>query len=296
MTCEVELVVNLKSSIGEGPVWDADSGTIYWVDLLGNVIHALDCASGKVSSMDVGQNTGCVALREKGGLVAALQHGFYFVDMADRSMLKIGDPDAHRPENRFNDGKCDCAGRLWAGTMSKKLDSGYGDSGPEGSVYCLEPDRSISRKIELVTISNGLGWSPDNRVFYYIDSPTKTVVAYDFDPERGSISGKRVVVSLPEGFVGMPDGMCVDSEGMLWIALWGGSAVVRWDPKTGKMLERLAVPALNVSSCTFGGEALDELIITTARLGTDTAAYPEAGGVFKAKPGVKGLPTCRYGG
>ena len=296
MTDGAELIVNLNCTIGEGPVWDAGSGTIYWVDLLGNMIHAFDSSSGKVSSMDVGQNTGCVALREKGGLVAALQHGFYTVDMSDLSMRQIGDPDAHRPENRFNDGKCDSEGRLWAGTMSKKLDSGYGDSGPVGSVYCLEPDWSISRKIEQVTISNGMGWSPDNSTFYYIDSPTKTVVAYDFDPIQGRISGKRVVVSLPEGFVGMPDGMCVDGEGMLWIALWGGGAVVRWDPMKGKIQGRLPVPALNVSSCTFGGEDLDELIITTARLGTDTAVYPEAGGLFKIKPGVKGLPTYSFGG
>ena len=296
MTNEAELIVNLKCTIGEGPVWDASARTIYWVDLLGNMIHAFEGPSGKVSSMNVGQNTGCVALREKGGLVAALQHGFYTVDMRDLSMQQIGDPDAHRPENRFNDGKCDCEGRLWAGTMSKKLDSGYGDSGPVGSVYCLEPDWNISMKIEQVTISNGMGWSPDNSTFYYIDSPTRTVVAYDFDPSQGRISGKRVVVSLPEGFIGMPDGMCVDGEGMLWIALWGGGAVVRWDPITGKMQERLPVPALNVSSCTFGGEDLGDLIITTARLGTDTEVYPEAGGLFKIKPGVKGLTTYRFGG
>ena len=211
-------------------------------------------------------------------------------------MELIHDPEADKPENRFNDGKCDCSGRFWAGTMSKKLDSGYGDSGPAGSVYCLEPDLRISRKIENVTISNGLGWSPDNGTLYYIDSPTKTVAAYDFDRRNGGISRKRVVVELPDGFVGMPDGMCVDAEGMLWIALWGGAGVTRWDPATGGLLQKLAVPALNVTSCVFGGTKLDELFITTARLGTDTQAYPLAGGLFRVKPGVTGLPPFAFAG
>jgi len=291
-----ELVANLGCTIGEGPVWEAETRTLYWVDLLENTIHAWGASSGKVSSLNVGQNTGCVAPRHTGGLVAALQHGFYIVDIRDGSLNPIHDPEADKPENRFNDGKCDCRGRLWAGTMSKKLDTGSGDSGPVGSVYCLEPDGKVSRKIANVTLSNGMGWSPDNRTFYYIDSPTNTVAAYDFDPGTGGISGGRVVVRLPEGFGGMPDGMCVDAEGLLWIALWGGAGIGRWDPATGELRQWLAVPALNVTSCAFGGEGLGELFITTARLGTDTQAYPLAGGLFKAKAGVKGLPSYKFGG
>jgi len=291
-----ELVVNLNCTIGEGPVWEARTRTLYWVDLLQNVIHALDARSGRVASLEVGQNTGCVVPREGGGLVAALQHGFFTVDLKDGSLQPIHDPEADKPENRFNDGKCDCRGRLWAGTMSKKMDSGAGDSGPVGSVYCLEPGGKVTRKIERVTISNGMGWSPDNKIFYYIDSPTNTVAAFDFDADTADISARRVVVRLPEGFVGMPDGMCVDEEGKLWVALWGGSAVGRWDPSSGQLLERLAVPALNVTSCAFGGEQLDELYITTARIGTDILAWPLAGGLFKCRPGVRGLPSYRFAG
>ena len=291
-----ELIVNLNCTIGEGPVWEADTRTLYWVDLLENMIYALDTQSGKVSSLNVGQNTGCVAPRKKGGLVAALQHGFFIVNMRDGSLKPIHDPEADKAENRFNDGKCDCRGRFWAGTMSKKLDTGSGDSGPVGSVYCLERDWSISRKIANITLSNGMGWSPDDRTFYYIDSPTNTVAAYVFDPASGAISGRREVLRLPEGFGGMPDGMSVDAEGMLWIALWGGAGVGRWNPATGDLLRWLAVPALNVTSCAFGGERLDELYITTARLGTDTQAYPQAGGVFKVKPGVNGLPSHPFAG
>jgi len=291
-----ELIVNLNCTIGEGPVWEADTRTLYWVDLLENMIYALDTQSGKVSSLNVGQNTGCVAPRKKGGLVAALQHGFFIVNMRDGSLKPIHDPEAEKPENRFNDGKCDCRGRFWAGTMSKKLDTGSGASGPGGSVYCLERDWSISRKIANITLSNGMGWSPDDRTFYYIDSPTNTVAAYVFDPASGAISGRREVVRLPEGFGGMPDGMSVDAEGMLWIALWGGAGVGRWNPATGDLVRWLAVPALNVTSCAFGGERLDELYITTARLGTDPQAYPQAGGVFKVKPGVNGLPSHPFAG
>ena len=296
MTGKPELVVDLKSTIGEGPVWDAESRTLYWVDLLENLIHALDTSRGKVSSLNVGQNTGCVAPRKKEGLVAALQHGFFTVDMRKGSLKPIRDPEADKPENRFNDGKCDCRGRFWAGTMSKKLDSGSGDSGPVGSLYCLEPDGKVSRKLTNITLSNGMGWSPDNGTFYYIDSPTNTVAAYDFDAGTGSISNRRVVVRLPEGFGGMPDGMCVDSEGLLWVALWGGAGVGRWNPSTGELRQLLPVPALNVTSCAFGGDDLDELYITTAGLGTDKQAYPLAGGLFWVKLGVKGLPSYKFGG
>jgi sugar lactone lactonase YvrE len=293
---EAELIINLHCTIGEGPVWDARSRSLLWVDLLGNKIYALDIANGRTSSLDVGQNAGCVAPREKGGLIAALQHGFFLVDLWKGSVVPMFDPEADKPENRFNDGKCDCQGRLWAGTMSKKMDSGAGDSGPAGSLYCLSPDWTVRKKIQQVTISNGLGWSPDNRVFYYIDSPTNTVAAYDFASETGEISNRRTVVDFPPGFVGMPDGMCVDAEGMLWIALWGGAAVGRWDPTTGELLRRFVVPAPNVSSCAFGSSGLNELYITTASLGTDLQSYPLAGGLFNLDPGVAGLPTFAFGG
>jgi len=296
MRVEAELLVDLGCTIGEGPVWDGDTKTVYWLDLLNNTIHALDTLSGKVSSMDVGQNTGSVAPRRKGGLIAALQHGFFYVDFRAGTIKQIRDPEADIPENRFNDGKCDCRGRFWAGTMSKKLDTGYGDSGPAGSLYCLDAELGVSKKIAGVTLSNGMGWSPDNNTFYYIDTPTNTVAAYDFDPATGEISHKRAAVRLPEGFGALPDGMCVDSEGMLWIAFWGGGGVGRWNPTSGRLLQWLAVPALNVSSCVFGGEKLDELYITTARLGTDVEAYPLAGGLFKARPGVTGLPTYAFAG
>jgi sugar lactone lactonase YvrE len=296
MSTAPQLVVQLGCMIGEGPVWDAGSRTLYFVDLLTDTIHALDTPTGRVASMNVGQNTGCVALRKKGGLVAALQHGFYFVDMEKKTLEHLHDPESDRPENRFNDGKCDSAGRFWAGTMSKKLDTGAGDSGPVGNVYCLDADLRLTRKIKDITLSNGMGWSPDDRTFYYIDSPTGTVAAYDFDPATGAIANRRVAISLDKGFEGMLDGMCVDAEGMLWIGLWGGGAVGRWNPSTGRLLTRLRVPALNVTSCAFGGDGLQDLYITTARLGTDTKVWPDAGGLFVARPGARGLPAHSFAG
>ena len=248
-----------------------------------------------VLQMELDQNIGCVAVREKGGLVAALQQGFYFVDMVHEKTYKISDPEESMPNNRFNDGKCDCMGRLWAGTMSKDLDTGYGEYKPEGSLYCLYPDLKIEKKLRNIILSNGIGWSPDNSTMYFIDTPTSEIAAFDFDKATGRIANKRTVVKIPT-VMGMPDGMCVDSEGKLWVALWGGSSVTRWDPNTGTLIESTDIPALNVSSCAFGGDNMEELFITTASIGTNMSEYPDAGGLFSLKPGVAGLASAIFKG
>ncbi len=291
----IELVVNAGCVIGEGPIYDADSRVLYWIDLIGNKIFSYDLLNARLTSLDLDQNIGCIALRQNGGMVAAMQNGFYFIDFKTGKLEQIANPEAEKTNNRFNDGKCDCMGRLWAGTMSKDLDTGYGYYKPEGSLYCLYPDLHVERKIKEVTLSNGIGWSPDNQTAYYIDTPTMTVAAFDFDSESGEIKNKRTAIKIP-GNMGIPDGMCVDLEGMIWVALWGGFAVTRWDPKTGGLLEKIKVPAPNVSSCTFGGENFDELFITTASIGTDLSKYPDAGGLFRVHPEVAGIETYVYKG
>ena len=291
----IELVVNAGCVIGEGPIYDADSRVLYWIDLIGNKIFSYDLLNARLTSLDLDQNIGCIALRQNGGMVAAMQNGFYFIDFRTGKLEQIVNPESEKTNNRFNDGKCDCMGRLWAGTMSKDLDTGYGDYKPEGSLYCLYPDLHVERKIKEVTLSNGIGWSPDNQTVYYIDTPTMMVAAFDFDSESGEIKNKRAAIKIP-GNMGIPDGMCVDLEGMIWVALWGGFAVTRWDPKTGSLLEKIKVPAPNVSSCTFGGENFDELFITTASIGTDLLKYPDAGGLFRVHPEVAGIETYVYKG
>ena len=215
-----ELLINLGGIIGEGICWDENTQMLYWIDLLVNQIYAYDMNKKSLNIIDVGQNTGCVAVREKGGLVAGLQHGIFFVDIETGELTPVIDPESDKPDNRFNDGECDCMGRLWAGTMSKKLDSGSGDNTPAGALYCIDTDLSVTKKIPKATISNGIGYSPDNSIMYYIDSPTRNVDAFDFDKETGEITNRRAVVHVDEE-TGMPDGLTVDADGNLWVGMWG---------------------------------------------------------------------------
>ncbi|MDR1060291.1 MAG: SMP-30/gluconolactonase/LRE family protein [Clostridiales bacterium] len=291
----VSLIVNLGCAIGEGPVYDASADRLCWIDILGGKIHAYRLADGSVASIAVNQSVGSVALRESGGFVAALQNGFCFIDEPDGALREIAAPERDKPNNRMNDGKCDSKGRFWAGTMSRDLDSGYGAYRPEGALYCLDADLTVTRKAKGVILSNGIDWSPDDKTLYYIDTPTRTVAAYAFDAETGAIGSPRIAASVPES-MGMPDGMCVDAEGMLWVALWGGHAVSRWNPATGELLETIEIPALNVSSCAFGCKDYGELFVTTARVGTDVSQYPGAGGLFSVRPGVSGRPCNLFKG
>ncbi|MCZ8514520.1 SMP-30/gluconolactonase/LRE family protein [Paenibacillus filicis] len=288
----VELVWDGKATLGEGPVWDARSGMLLWVDIYGKRVHWLEIVSGAHRSLQLDQMIGAAVLRQSGGLMLALEHGFHALDPETGALEPWHDPEPKQPGNRFNDGKCDPAGRFFAGTMDRKEET------PKGALYCLEKDGTVRKALEGVTVSNGLGWSPDGLTMYYIDSPTKRVFAFDYDPSSGELSNRRTVVIIPEGG-GFPDGMAVDEEGLLWVAQWDGWQVSRWDPLTGEQVGSIPVPAARVTSVAFGGPDLDELYITTARIGLgeeDLSKQPQAGGVFRCKPGVKGLPVGFYGG
>jgi sugar lactone lactonase YvrE len=171
---------------------------------------------------------------------------------------------------------------------------------PVGGLYLLEKNRKLRKVLSGVSISNGLGWSPDNKIMYYIDTPTRKVSAFDYHLDSGEIENRRTVVDfLVQQQLGSPDGMAVDAEGMIWVAHWGGSRVTRWDPQSGKLLEMIQIPALQVSSCCFGGKNLDDLYITTARNGLDQKildSQPLTGALFKVRPGVQGLPTNAFDG
>jgi len=193
--------------------------------------------------------------------------------------------------NRFNDGKCDPRGRFLAGTMD------MGETSPNGSLYSVA-GKSVARLFDNVTISNGLAWSPDYKTLYYIDTPSHEVKAFDYDLETGTIGNMRVLINIPES-LGHPDGMTSDTHGSLWIAMWGGAQITRWDPNTGQLLEQIPVPAKNVSSCVFGGRQMNELFITSARVGMDEDTlkqYPLTGGVFRLETNVEGMPSFKYEG
>ncbi|MGC8612581.1 MAG: SMP-30/gluconolactonase/LRE family protein, partial [Athalassotoga sp.] len=258
----------------------------------GKKAHIYDPVTKTDKAIEVGQYIGSIVPRKSGGAVVAMHHGLYFLNTNDEKLTFISDPEESKVENRFNDGKCDAFGRFLVGTMH------FEEKEPTGSLYCLEIDHSIKTMLGDVTISNGIAWSPDNRTMYYIDSPTKRVDAFDYDIESGSISNRRTVIKIPDNS-GVPDGMTSDSEGMLWIAHWGGWQVSRWDPRTGKQIDVIHVPAEMVSSCVFGGTSLDELYITTAKRGLrgkDLKKQPDAGGIFRIKVNVKGMPTYKYAG
>lgn len=288
---QVEMVLNVKCTIGEGPSWDERTNTIYFIDLLGNSIYSFDGL--KVSKMVLEENIGAAVVRESGGMAAVTMTGYYLVDFPKGGVKQICDPEAWRENSRFNDGKCDAKGRFWAGTMSRSLDSGYGEALPESALWCMDTNRNVSLKLNKVIQGNGMAWSEDNTKMYFIDSQTYTVQEFDFDLETGSIANGHVVVQVPKE-MGLPDGMTIDSDGMLWVALWGGGAISRWNPATGKLLEKISIPAKNVTACTFGGEHMDELYVTTARLDTDEEKYPYAGGLFRIKMNITGVPSYRY--
>jgi len=193
-------------------------------------------------------------------------------------------------EVRFNDGKCDPAGRLWAGSMH--LDQIEG----EANLYMIDQEGNGSIKVEGVTISNGIVWTKDAKTMYYIDTPTGQVVAYNYDNETGEISKKRVVVEIPTS-MGFPDGMTIDANDNIWIGLWNGDSVVCFDPRSGQLLQRISVPAHNVTACAFGGKDLDTLYITTSSLDMNDAErekYRNAGSIFMVKPGVRGVKSSFF--
>jgi sugar lactone lactonase YvrE len=289
---DLYLAVDAKAILGEGPIWDNDRKLLYWIDTIGKELHIYNPYSGKDRIINTQQEIGSVVPRLLGGMVLAMENGFYFLDEETCLVTFITDPESKIHGNRFNDGKCDPAGRFWAGTMGICGETGV------GSLYCLDIDYSVTRKFGNVSISNGIAWSTDNRIMYYIDTPTNEVWGFDYELETGNISNKRVVINISRD-EGMPDGMTIDSEGMLWIAHWGGWRVSRWNPRTGKKLNEIKLPTAQVTACAFGGDNLDILYITTASTGLSANEFteqPNAGGLFCIKIDVKGLPAFKYKG
>ena len=288
---QAELVLDAHSQLGEGPVWDVQRERLIWVDITGRRVHRFDPLTGQDELRDVGEHVGAAVLRTAGGLVLAVRRGFALLDFETGQVETIAETEAEHPERRMNDGKCDSAGRFWAGSMT------YSESGREASLYCLHTDRRVTRVLMGVGLSNGLGWSPDDRLLYYIDTLAAGVDVFDYEPSSGQIRDRRRLIDVPR-LAGFPDGMTVDAEGCLWVALWGGAAVRRYGPD-GSLQSEVRLPARQVTSCTFGGLELGDLFITTAARGLTEQQLneqPGAGGVFRCRPGVRGLPAQEYRG
>ncbi|MGH9106838.1 MAG: SMP-30/gluconolactonase/LRE family protein [Acidimicrobiales bacterium] len=283
-----EVALEVHTELGEGPVWDERSEGLLFVDILGQRVHSFWPRSGRHANFGVGRAVGAVVLHEGGGLVLAAHDAFYLCSPDGSELEAFGDLKVNGAKVRFNDGKVDPRGRFFAGTMD------WDESQPLGCLYMLAADGNVSVAVEEVTVSNGLAWSADEATMYYIDSPRHSVDAFDFDPETGALSNRRVVAEVTGG---SPDGMAIDAEGCLWVACWGGARVERLDPRDGRRLGQVLLPTSQVTSVAFGGPELSDLYVTTARSrldGAQLAEQPHAGDLFVAQPGVAGLPAHRF--
>ncbi len=285
-----DVALDAGAELAEGPVWDDRAGRLVWVDIIGRAVHFLDPATGHDRSVPVPDMPGIAIPRERSGLVLALGHGFGMLDEAGAFDMLVELPQGPVTA-RMNDGNCDAAGRVWAGTM------GLNGEPHAGALYRLDPDHTVTRVLDGVTESNGIDWSPDNRLMYYVDSMERRVDVFDFDLDSGSLSHRRPFVAVDDGDV-LPDGLTVDAEGNVWVACWGGAAVRRFTPD-GAPAGSVALPTPNITCPGFGGPELDRMFITSAREGLSDeqrAGDPHAGAVFVCRPGVGGRRQGRFAG
>ena len=285
---DVELALAVGAELGEGPVWDERAAELYFVDILGRSVHAYRPADGAHRRFAVDRFVGAVALREDGGLVLAAHDVFLTADRDGGRIQRLGHFAVDGTVVRFNDGKVDPHGRFVAGTMH------FGQSDEAGALYALDGDARVRTLLEGVTVSNGLAWSADGSLLYYIDSPTKTIDAFDVHPETGALANRRAVARIENG---SPDGMAIDDEGLLWVAVFEGARVERIDPARGTCAAVVRLPTPQATSVAFAGPALDQLYVTTAREGFSAKRRrgdPHAGDLFVVSPGVSGPPARRF--
>jgi sugar lactone lactonase YvrE len=287
----VELVLAAEAECGECPVWDGQKKELLWVDIPRGLVHIYDPATGADRIFDLGQPVGSVARRAGGGMVVALAEGFGFFDEESGRLDIVMPVETAEPNGLMNDGKCDARGRFWAGTATEPPEVGV------SALYRLDTDLGVEKVLGGVTLSNGMGWSLDEGLMYYIDSTTGGVDAFDYDPDTGRLDERRRLITIaPE--LGMPDGMTVDAEGHLWVAIYGGSAVHRYSP-SGELEAVIQLPVTQVTSCAFGGETLEDLYVTTARENfseEQARREPHAGGLFRCRTGTRGVLPAEFQG
>ena len=286
-----ELVLNAQAQLGEGPLWDDRRQRLLFVDIMRGHVHEFDPATESDRIHMIGQPVGAVALTTRGDWVLATNSGFSRLDPERGDVSPVATVEADQPKNRMNDGNVDSRGRFWAGTM------GMGGLRDRGALYRLDPDGSVTRILTGVSTSNGIDWSPDDRLMYYVDTPTGRVDCFDFDVEAGTVRNRRPFVTIPPD-QGAPDGLVVDADGHVWVALWKGGAVHRYAPD-GRLDQVVRFPVTLTTKPAFGGSDLGDLFVTSAwiELKDDARArQPMAGGVFRLRPGAKGQRSRRFAG
>jgi sugar lactone lactonase YvrE len=265
--------------------------SFFWVDIENGKLFEHHIESANTKTYTFPHRLTVVLEAKDGKLILGLDRKLASFDLETEELTWILEVESDLPLNRFNDGKCDAKGRLWIGTLSTKFTTG------SGTLYKFGKDLKPEIQLAQLTISNGMAWTADNRTFYFIDTPTRQIKAFHFELASGKIEFDRIAVEIPEE-LGFPDGMCIDREGMLWVAHYGGSGVYRWNPTTGKLIEKVELPVPNITSCAFGGENMDTLLITTAQenlTSEQLKEYPLSGDVFLVKTRTRGSLPYRCG-
>jgi L-arabinonolactonase len=294
ITNDIECVVHARATLGEGCCWDSQAQCLWWVDIQSQHIHRYDPATSARHVFRTPARPGCLAVREQGGLVVAMAHGFYGFDPKTEQFDLIQNTDEGSPDVRMNDGRTDRHGRFWAGTT---VESQAKPPQTRAALYRLDTDLSSHRIAEGFTCSNGLAWSPDSRTMYFTDSATPYVWCWDFEPTTGEIEHQRVFIDL-SSINAIGDGATVDAEGCYWLTLPFKGQVHRYDP-TGKLMHAIKMPTDTPTCCEFGGQDLNVLYVTSATLNRSTAELERQvnpGGLFAIRLDVKGLPACPFAG
>jgi sugar lactone lactonase YvrE/DNA-binding IclR family transcriptional regulator len=289
---EVRVASPSRALLGEGPMWSPRDNALYWVDILTPSVHAYHAADGSATEVRLGSMASIAIPKASGGLLVATPGGLMTLDLGTKRLAPFAHPEAERPANRYNDGKCDRRGRLWIASMD------MGTAANRGSLFRVDADGSWKRMDTGFTVPNGLGWSPDDRRMYFTDTFRKTIYVYDFDLMAGTIANRREFIVF-QSDDGRPDGLTVDEDGCLWIAMWDAWHVVRYSPD-GKEMQRIRMPVPRPTSCCFGGPSLETLYVTSAsvRLSEETlASAPLSGSLFAMDiPGVRGMPEATFAG
>jgi len=287
-----KLAVDAKATLGEGAWWDADKKHLCWLDILNHELHFYDPRRKTDKCVKYEKPITAVVPRcKKGGYIAAFSDGIYFLDEDGAMGGLIVNPEHEKAGNRFNDGKCGPAGRFWVGSMDAQGGAGA------GALYKIEKNLGYLTMLSGCDISNGIVWNSAADRMYYTDTLSGEISAFDYCQKDGTISNRSVAYKLGAG-EGLPDGMTIDSEDMVWAAVWGGGKVIRIDPEKHEKLLEIYLPVPHVSSVAFGGAGLTQLFITSARLGLSKAQieeYPHSGGLFSVETGIRGTKLHRFG-
>lgn len=287
---QLSCVLPWGAQLGESPAWHAGEGLLYWVDILHPAVYRFDPRTGRNESREMGKLVSAVILAGDGRLLIASQDGIEWLDFATGALTPFASPEANVTGNRLNDAKCGPDGAIWVGSM--RIDA----TKPTGALYRITPDSGFTRKEGGIIVSNGLGWSPDGRILYFVDTVPGLIHAYDCDPDTGVLGARRDFARVPQG-EGRPDGLAVDAEGGVWCAIWDGWAVHRYRPD-GRLDRVIDLPVPRPTSVAFGGDDLSTLFITSARTrlpASTLAEAPLSGGLFACQPGVAGAPVGMFG-